>query len=180
MPAYLKELSFDSPDQTYIKEITSEINNALGQVPEEQGLVVVRSKHTTLGLIVNETTEPNLLTDITRFSRILVPEDQRATWVSAGDYQFPVTQEYLHACMDSPLRPPDEVDEDFNAGRHIRAMIFAQPYLSLPFRDRRIELGRYQGIAAFEFDGRNGEGINPLRQRVVQVWIYPFDRLIIL
>ncbi len=170
-----------SSDRTKIWDITPDVNSAIKQSGHEQGLAIARSNHTTLGLFVNEVAERNLLADIIRFSQQLVHEDVRGTWVSEGEpYKYQTSDEYAHACMDSPLRPPDEVDEDYNAARHLRAMLLSQPSVSLPFRQGELELGRYQQLAAFEFDGRDGTGRNPMRHRLVQVWLYPAQGIRIL
>jgi thiamine phosphate synthase YjbQ (UPF0047 family) len=79
--------------------------------------------------------------------------------------------------MDSPLRDPDEIDDDYNAGRHIRALMYSHQSVAVPIRDGKLELGKYQQVAAFEFDGRDGKGKNPIRNRTVQIWIYPFDEV---
>lgn len=39
-------------------------------------------------------------------------------------------------------------------------------------------MGKYQEITALEFDGRDGKGKNPVRQRTVQVWIFPAEEII--
>jgi thiamine phosphate synthase YjbQ (UPF0047 family) len=134
----------------------------------------VNSKHTTLGIIVNEALEPNLINDIVNHTKQLVHEDKRSTWCESGDYEHPLC-DYKHCCMDNPLREPDEIDEDYNAGRHIRALLYSHPSVSIPFRDGKLELGKYQQVAIFEFDGRDGSGKNPIRQRTVQIWIHPTD-----
>lgn len=178
MKIYLKELKFPSTVHTYIKDITKEVEKAVKKVGAKFGSVVVNSKHTTLGVIINEVAEPHLLEDIVNHTKRHVHEDKRSTWCEDGNYPHPVG-DYKHRCQDSPLRV-DEIDEDYNAGRHIRALMYSHPSLTIPFQDGKLQLGKYQQVAIFEFDGRDGKGKNPKRIRTVQIWVYPADGLTII
>ncbi len=178
MQAFLKNLTFDSTVHSYIKDITPEIVEAIKKSEVENGLVLINSKHTTLGIVVNEALEPNLLEDIVHHTKNHIHEDNRSTWITecvdSEGYQHP-TCDYKHRCMDSPLRDPDEIDDDYNAGRHIRTLMYSHQSVAVPVRGGKLELGKYQQVAVFEFDGRSGEGKNPKRVRTVQVWIYPME-----
>jgi thiamine phosphate synthase YjbQ (UPF0047 family) len=168
---YLKELKFDSTVHTYIKNLTDEVKETVKKSKVENGFVLINSKHTTLGIIVHEISENNLIDDILGHSLKSVHEDKRST--RAGkDYKHPTT-DYKHRCQDNPFC--DEVDEDYNAGSHIRALTFSHPSVILPIRNHEVELGKYQEIAVFEFDGRDGKGKNPVRKRTVQIWVYPAE-----
>lgn len=173
MKLFLKELKFPSKKHTYIKDITHEVHQAIKQAKVEEGLVLVNTKHTTLGILVNEIAEPNLLNDILHHTLHHIPEDKRSTRVSK-EYKHPTT-DYMHRCQDNPYC--DEIDEDYNAAAHIRSLTFSHPSVTLPFRSGKLELGKYQQVAAFEFDGRDGTGKNPIRQRTIQIWIYPADEI---
>src|SRR3989344_2456923 len=141
MKAYLKEIKFKSTDHTYLKDITQDINNAIKKAKVSIGFVFVNTKHTTLGIVVNEIAEPNLLNDILTHTLKAVPEDRRST--RAADKKA-----YPH------------------------------PTVVVPIRDGKLDIGKYQQVAMFEFDGRDGTGKNPIRQRTVQVWICPADEII--
>lgn len=171
MKTYLKEIKFPSTDQTYLKDITSVVNGAIKNAKIKTGFVFVNSKHTTLGIVINEIAEPNLLKDILDHTLHHVPEDRRSTRVGK-EYKHP-TKDYTHRCQDNPFC--DEIDEDYNAAAHIRALLFSHPSVVVPVKDGKLELGKYQQIAIFEFDGRDGKGKNPIRQRTVQIWIHPTD-----
>ncbi|KKP79627.1 MAG: hypothetical protein UR81_C0042G0003 [Candidatus Levybacteria bacterium GW2011_GWB1_35_5] len=173
MKTFLKELKFDSTQHTYIKNITDIVRKAVKQVRVNQGFVIVASKHTTLGIIVHEIAEPNLLEDILQHSLASVHEDKRSTRVHK-DYKHP-TKDYKHRCQDNPYC--DEIDQDYNAAAHIRALTFSHSSVTIPIRDGKLELGKYQEIAIFEFDGRDGNGKNPVRKRTVQIWINPTDEI---
>ena len=171
MKTYLKEIKFPSTDHTYIKDITGEISEAIKKLKVDSGFVFVNTKHTTLGIIVNEVADPNLINDVLDHTLHHIPEDRRSTRVGK-DYEHP-TKDYTHRCQDNPFC--DEIDEDYNAASHIRALLFSHPSVVVPIKDGKLELGKYQQVAIFEFDGRDGTGKNPIRQRTVQVWIHPTD-----
>lgn len=174
MKVFLKELQFPSTDHTYLRDITDLVEDAAVKSGVRHGLVIVNSKHTTLGVIVQEIAEPNLVKDILLHTLKCVPEDKRSTRVDKG-WEHPTT-DYRHRCQDNPYC--DEIDEDYNAGSHIRALTFSHSSVIVPFKDAKLELGKYQQIAIFEFDGRDGKGKNPIRQRTVQVWIYPASEIV--
>ena len=169
MNVYLKELIFPSTNHTYIHDITDTINKAIKKSKLKDGFVFVNTLHTTLGILVNEIAEPNLLQDILHHSLMSIPEDKRSTKVTK-DYKHPTT-DYRHRCQDNPYC--NEIDEDYNAAAHIRALTFAHPSVMLPFRKGKLVVGKYQQVAAFEFDGRDGSGKNPIRQRTIQIWLFP-------
>lgn len=176
MKTFLKELKFDSTDHTYIKNITDMVNQAIKKSGVKDGLVSINSKHTTMGILVNEIAEPHLLEDFLHHTLASVPEDKRSTRVHK-DYRHP-TKDYKHRCQDNPYC--DEIDEDYNAAAHIRAILYSHASVSLPIKNGKVELGKYQEIAIFEFDGRDGKGKNPIRKRIVQIWIYPFEEVVVL
>ncbi len=173
MKAFLKELKFKSTKPTYFLDITEDINKAIAKAKVKQGFVFVNTKHTTLGIVVNEIAEPNLLEDILHHTLHSIPEDKRSTRVSK-DYKHPTT-DYRHRCQDNPYC--NEIDEDYNAAAHIRALEFSHPSVVVPILNGKLELGKYQQVAAFEFDGRDGSGKNPIRDRTIQVWICPAEKI---
>lgn len=172
MKAYLKEITFPSTMHTYFLDITSEINDAITKTQVKDGIMVVHSKHTTMGVVVNEIAEPNLLQDVLTHTLKTVPEDKKSSRVAGKEWPHPTT-DYLHRCQDNPYC--DEIDEDYNAASHIRSLTFSHSSVMVPIRDGKLSLGKYQQVALFEFDGRDGSGKNPVRQRTAQVWIYPLD-----
>lgn len=174
MKVYLKEIKFPSTKHTAFYNITKDVKEAVKKVGEKVGIVVVSSKHTTMGVVVQEISEPNLLQDILSYSLKIVPEDKRSTKVTK-DYKYP-TADYIHRCQDNPFC--NGIDEDYNAASHIRALMYSHPSIVLPIREGELELGKYQEIAALEFDGRDGKGKNPVRQRMVQIWIFPAEEII--
>ena len=173
MRAFLKEIKFESKKHTYFLDITEKINKAIKKASVKQGFVFVNARHTTLGIVINEIAEPNLLEDILNHTLHSIPEDKRSTRVSSN-YKRPTT-DYHHRCQDNPYC--DEMDEDYNAAAHIRALTFSHPSVVVPILNGKLELGKYQQVAAFEFDGRDGSGKNPVRNRTIQVWICPAESI---
>lgn len=173
MKAYLKELKFPSTKHTYIKDITADVNATIKKSGAKNGFVIVNSKHTTMGIIVNEIAEPNLLRDMVEHTLKHIPEDKRSTRVHK-EYTHPTT-DYNHRCQDNPFC--DEIDEDYNAAAHIRALTFSHASVTMPFINGKLDLGKYQQIAIFEHDGRDGKGKNPIRQRTAQIWVYETSEL---
>ena len=176
MKAYLKEIKFESTKHTYLQDITEEINKAIKEAKVEIGFVFVNTKHTTLGIVVNEIAEPNLLNDLLTHTLKSVPEDRRSSRAAdKPDYPHPTT-DYTHRCQDNPYC--DEIDIDYNAASHIRSLLFSHPSVVVPIVSGKLDLGKYQQVAFFEFDGRDGSGQNPIRQRTIQIWICPAEEVI--
>ncbi len=177
MKAYLKEIKFESKDYAYFKNLTDEVKETVKQSGVKQGIVVVNSKHTTLTIVVQEISEPNLLKDMLNFALTCVPTDRRAWQAKKEGFKHP-TSDYLHRCQDNPFC--NEIDEDYNAPSHIRSMLYGHPSVFIPIQEGKPVLGKYQEVAALEFDGRDGTGKNPVRQRTVQIWIYPLEEVVTL
>ncbi len=172
MQAYLKEIKFPSKKYAYFKNLTDEVKKAVAKSGVKQGIIVVNSKHTTLTIVIQEISEPNLLQDMLNYALHSVPTDSRAWQARKKGFAHP-TADYLHRCQDNPFC--NEIDEDYNAPSHIRSMLYGHPSVFIPIQDGKPSLGKYQEIAALEFDGRDGKGKNPIRQRTVQIWIYPIE-----
>ena len=81
MKTYLKEIKFKSTVRTYFMDITEKVNEAIAQANVDFGYVIVNTKHTTLGVVLNEIAEPNLLEDILNHTMRHIPEDKRHTSV---------------------------------------------------------------------------------------------------
>lgn len=173
MKTYLKEVKFPSTDYAHFKNLTDEVKKAVKQAKVKNGLVVINTKHTTLTVVIQEISEPNLLKDMLNFAMKIVPTDNRAWQAKKAGFVYP-TANYLHRCQDNPFC--NEVDEDYNAPSHIRSMIYGHPSVFVPIQDSQLALGKYQEIAALEFDGRDGTGKNAIRQRTVQIWIYETEK----
>ena len=73
--AFRRLLSFDTVSKSEIRNITAELNQCIADSGLENGTLLVYSLHTTLGLIVQETSEPFLCEDFTDFLTHLVESD---------------------------------------------------------------------------------------------------------
>jgi thiamine phosphate synthase YjbQ (UPF0047 family) len=174
MKAYFSDYKFPSTRHTYFLDITDKINKVIKKSGVKNGFVLVNTLHTTMGIVVNEIAEPNLLEDMLSHTLSLIPEDKRSTKVTK-EYKHPTT-DYKHRCQDNPFC--NEVDEDYNAAAHIRALLYSHPSVVMPIKNGKLERGKYQQVAILELDGRNGKGKNPIRQRTIQIWVYPVDEII--
>src|SRR5712691_8983514 len=144
--AFKRLLSFDTVSRSQIRTITSELNACVAESGLQSGTLLVYSLHTTMGLIVQETSEPFLCEDFTDFLTDLVESDGL---------------QYKHRCA---LHPSGACVEDrFNAPSHVRQLLTNQS-LVLDIQGGHLTLGRWQDVALFEMDG-------PRQQRQVLVKI---------
>ncbi len=90
----------------------------------QDGLCHVMALHSTAAVIVNETDDPNIGTDV----------------ASALDRAVPQHARWLHDRIDA------------NAHSHIKAALLG-PSESLPIRDGDLLLGTWQRLILMEFDG---------------------------
>lgn len=141
-------LAYDTIAKSQVRTITEELNDLVTQSGIDNGTLLVYSMHTTLGVMVQETSEPNLCEDFSDFLTGLVNDDGH---------------QYKHTCA---LHPSGACLEDrFNAPSHVRQMLTNQSVV-LDIQGGRLSLGRWQDVAFFELDG-------PRQGRQVFVKILP-------
>jgi secondary thiamine-phosphate synthase enzyme len=104
-------------------DITPQLEAAVGSSQIAEGLALVYTTHTTVGLFINER-ESGLLGDVENVLSRLVP-------AGAG---------YSH----------DHVDD--NAASHIQSILLS-PCLTLPISAGRLDLGTWQSVFLAERDG---------------------------
>src|SRR5438876_11597259 len=140
--AFKRLLTFDTVSKSEIRTITAALNQCVAESGLETGTLLVYSMHTTLGLIVQETSEPFLCEDFTDFLTNLVESDG---------------MQYKHRCA---LHPSGACTEDrFNAPSHVRQLLTNQSVV-LDVQGGHVTLGRWQDVALFEQDGpRQGRQI---------------------
>jgi secondary thiamine-phosphate synthase enzyme len=97
------------------------------------GHVLIQSKHTTTGILLNEN-EAGLLEDIIKHLTQQVPEDK----------------EYQHDDLSKRDCPPDE---PLNGHSHLKAAHYTITSLALVLHDSELQAGKYQRIFFAEFDG---------------------------
>ncbi|ACJ16706.1 hypothetical protein, conserved [Thermococcus onnurineus NA1] len=120
----LFEIEVPTKERFQIIDITKEIQHLVWRSDVTSGIVVVFTKHTTTGLLINEN-EERLLQDIKAKMKELVPK-------GAG---------YGHDSIDS------------NAHSHIRASLFLSPEIVVPVDEGELLLGTWQRILFVELDG---------------------------
>lgn len=135
-------LTYDTTARSQIRTITQDLNDLIAESRVDNGTLLAYSLHTTLGLTVQETSEPHLCEDFVDFLTGLVDGDGH---------------NYQHRCA---LHPSGACVEDrFNAPSHVRHLLTNQP-LMLDIQGGRLTLGRWQDVALFELDGpRQGRQI---------------------
>jgi secondary thiamine-phosphate synthase enzyme len=136
-------LAYDTNDKSEIRTITPELNALIARSGVDNGTLLIYSLHTTLGVMVQETSESHLCEDLIDFLTALVPGDGH---------------QYKHSCA---LHPSGACVEDrFNAPSHVRQLLTNQP-LVLDIQGGQLTLGRWQDVAFFELDGpREGRQIH--------------------
>jgi secondary thiamine-phosphate synthase enzyme len=104
-------------------EFTDEVQQKLTASGEEEGVVVLYVQHTTAGLTVNENADPDVPRDMLHALRSLIPQHGMG---------------FRHA--------------EENSDAHIKASLVG-PSVTIPFKDGKLMLGRWQGVFLCEFDG---------------------------
>ncbi len=115
-------IATQSPSQSI--DITSQVRELVARSGLKSGLCHVMVLHSTAAVIVNETEDPNIGSDVITALERAVPE--RAGW--------------LH----------DRIDD--NAHSHIKAAILGPSEL-VPVRGGELVLGTWQRLMLLEFDG---------------------------
>ncbi len=108
-------------------EFTEAAGKFLRDSGVEEGVMTVFVRHTSCSLLIQENADPSVQTDLKAFFRRLVP---------------PTTDPAMHW-----ITHRDEGPDDMPA--HIKAALLPVS-LSIPFSERRLLLGTWQGIYLFE------------------------------
>jgi secondary thiamine-phosphate synthase enzyme len=110
-----------------LHEITSGVNDVVGQSGVPQGLCTLLVQHTSASLTIQENAEPSARLDLEQWLMRLVPEnDPRFTHILEG---------------------PDDMPS------HIKAALTSTT-LSIPIDSGKLTLGTWQGIYLWEHRGR--------------------------
>ena len=122
----MKQAEFQFSVSTKGRGIYAISNKVEGWVPNQKihsGLLTLFIPHTSASLLIQENADPNVLKDLDRFFKRLVPD---------GDPLY-----------DHQTEGPDDMPA------HIRAAL-TQTQLSIPIRNKEMALGIWQGIYLFE------------------------------
>ncbi len=110
-----------------IYEFTRDVARFVSAIGIDTGICNVYVRHTSCSLIIQENADPDVQTDLKAFFSRLVPP--------ATD----PSMDYLEHRLEGP--------DDMPA--HIKAAL-TQTSISIPVRDNKLLLGRWQGIYLFE------------------------------
>ncbi len=106
-----------------LTDITAEVARFVAGSTIRNGLLTLFVKHTSASLLVQENADPDVLRDLERFLRKLVPH-------SVGDYRH-------------SAEGPDDMPA------HIRSALTLTS-LGVPFREGALHLGMWQAVYLFE------------------------------
>ena len=106
--------------------VTNEILTAIGSLPEI-GILNVFIKHTSAAITINESADPDVLTDFESIFNHIVPEN------------LPFLKHTIEGPDDMPA--------------HIKAAMIGHS-ISVPISNHRLNLGTWQGIYLCEFRNR--------------------------
>src|SRR5712691_5229783 len=116
-------LKVRSHQREELVEFTDEVQRKLTNSGQKEGIVVLYVQHTTAGLTVNENADPDVPRDMLHAFRTLIPQHGMG---------------FRHG-------------EEHSAA-HIKAFLVGSS-VTVPFKDGKRLLGRWQGIFLCEFDG---------------------------
>jgi secondary thiamine-phosphate synthase enzyme len=141
-------LCYDTLQKQELRPITEDLTALIRKSGLETGTLLAYSLHTTMGLVIQEVSEPNLCEDLVDYLVQSVEDDGR---------------KYRHTCA---LHPSGVCQEDrYNGPSHVRQMLVNQSIV-LDFCEGRLSLGRWQDVALMELDG-------PRQRRQVLVKLWP-------
>jgi secondary thiamine-phosphate synthase enzyme len=116
-------LKITSHEREELVEFTHLVEEKLEDVDAPEGVVVLFVRHTTAGLTVNENADPDVPRDMLHAFRTLIPQ---------------YGMDFKHG--------------EQNSDAHIKASLTG-PSVTIPFKYRKLLLGRWQGVFLCEFDG---------------------------
>ncbi|MFN2514143.1 MAG: secondary thiamine-phosphate synthase enzyme YjbQ, partial [Pyrinomonadaceae bacterium] len=121
--ASMHTIEVRSREREELVEFTDQVQTKLKESGEREGVVVLYVQHTTAGLTVNENADPDVPRDMLHALRTLIPQHGMG------------------------FRHGEE-----NSDAHIKASLVGSS-VTVPFKDGKLLLGRWQGIFLCEFDG---------------------------
>lgn len=129
-----------SPDGLHICDITEDVEGYLKESKITNGLVVVESLHTTLGVAVNENEPGLMIHDFPNMLRRIAPE-------AGGD------RSYEHDDFDARTENLDPNEpERKNGHSHCRAILLPSSITRI-IENGSLSLGRWQRVLLIELDG---------------------------
>jgi secondary thiamine-phosphate synthase enzyme len=116
-------LKVRSHSREELVEFTDQVRDKLKESGAREGIIVLYVQHTTAGLTVNENADPDVPRDMLHALRTLIPQHGMG------------------------FRHGEE-----NSDAHIKASLVGSS-VTVPFKEGKLLLGRWQGIFLCEFDG---------------------------
>lgn len=126
MAHFRKELHFTTSKPSEIVNITSQVESATRESGIQEGLLLVYPMHTSSAVYVSDS-DWSLTEDFADLLAELAPDSKH----------------YRH----------DETDYKKNAAGHLKAILTGHS-VTLPITAGRLDLGTYQTVYYFEFDGQ--------------------------
>jgi len=117
------KIEINTNKQTEFVDITTQVQKKISQSEISDGVCVVFVPHTTAGITINENADPDVVQDILMILNKKIP---------MGD------SGYRHS--------------EGNSAAHIKASLIGSS-VSVIIENRKLQLGRWQGIYFCEFDG---------------------------
>src|SRR5918995_3871534 len=119
----MQVLKVRSRQREELVEFTEQVQQKLNESGADEGVCFLYVQHTTAGLTVNENADPDVPRDMLHLLRTLIPQHGMG---------------FRHG--------------EQNSDSHIKASLVGSS-VSVPFKDGKLLLGRWQGIFLCEFDG---------------------------
>lgn len=116
-------LKVRSHNREELVEFTEQVTEKLRESKATEGIISLYVQHTTAGLTINENADPDVPRDMLHALRTLIPQHGMG---------------FRHG--------------EQNSDAHIKASLIG-PSVTVPFKDGKLLLGRWQGIFLCEFDG---------------------------
>lgn len=130
-----KILSYNTSKKAGIIPITEDIKKVVIESEIKNGTLFAYTLHTTLGIMIQESCEPNLCQDIIDQLTKMVDDDGT---------------KYKHRCSDNPSKLCKT--DDINGPSHVRQVLTNQN-LIIDIENGKLNLGTYQDIGLIELDG---------------------------
>src|SRR3989338_2259178 len=116
-------MSVSTSKRQEMVDITAKVSSIVKRSDVKEGMCNVYAMHATAAIVINENADPNICLD---------------------------TIDALNKLVEKGIWRHDKLDG--NADAHIKATILG-PSETIPVKDAKLQLGRWQGIMRFELDG---------------------------
>jgi secondary thiamine-phosphate synthase enzyme len=133
MKSHTRYLTFDLPLRRGLVRITEDVSRCCAESGISEGMILVSAMHITAGVFVNDD-EPGLHADIEAWVQRLAPGPSPDDRTPGPDYRHHRT------------------GED-NGDAHLKSLLIGHEVI-VPVTKGKLDLGPWQQIFYFEFDGR--------------------------